>query len=327
MIVATVAFGMGIDKSNVRYVIHSGMPKSLEQYQQESGRAGRDGLEAECLLLYSGGDAGLWRRLIEQVEQLQPEAEEGRQGALAALNAMSAFCHSTTCRHQTLVAYFGQQLDRDNCGACDACLNEIETIDDAVTIGQKILSCVLRLEERYGADYTAKVLTGSSELRVIERGHEKLSTHGILEEHALRSVRDWIEQLVGQGFLEKTGEYNTLTVTQLGRELLRGEGMPRLSKPADPQRSRRSRPAEDGDQWEGVHRGLFEELRKLRRDLAHERSVPAYIVFGDQSLRDMARRQPKDLAEFRHVSGVGEKKLSEYGDKFVTCIRQFLNSG
>ena len=155
---------------------------------------------------------------------------------------------------------------------------------------------------------------------------EKLSTHGILEEHSLRTVRDWTEQLVGQGFLEKTGEYNTLTLTQIGRELLRGEQTPRLLEPAKPQRSQRSRSTEEGDQWEGVHRGLFEELRKLRRDLAHERSVPAYIVFGDQSLRDMARTRPTSLADFRHVSGVGEKKLVEYGQAFVECIRQHCNS-
>lgn len=266
------------------------------------------------------------RRLIEQGEQSQSGAEEGRQGAFDALNAMSDFCHSAACRHRTLVGYFGQELDHDNCGACDACLNEIETVDDSLVIGQKVLSCVLRLEERYGSDYTAKVLIGSNDQRIIERGHENLSTHGLLEEHSLRTVRDWTEQLVGQGFLEKTGEYNTLSVTQLGRELLRGGHTPRLLKPSEPQRSRRSRTQEDGDQWEGVHKGLFEELRKLRRDLAHERSVPAYIVFGDQSLRDMARSRPTTLDDFRQVSGVGEKKLTEYGDAFVTCIRQFFDS-
>ena len=318
VIVATVAFGMGIDKSNVRFVIHAGMPKSLEQYQQESGRAGRDGLEAECWLLYSAGDAGLWRRIIEEADPA------GQQGALDALWAMSNYCHSATCRHQAIVEYFGQQLDHVPCDACDVCLNEVETVADAVTLGQKIVSCVVRLEQRYGADYTAKVLTGSEEQRITERGHDQLSTHGILAEHSLKTVRDWTEQLVGQGFLEKAGEYNTLAVTDAGRAMLRGDMVPKLLKPAEPRRARRTRSSrEDGDPWEGVDRQLFDRLRTLRRDLAHARSVPAYIVFGDQSLRDMARRRPTSLAEFCHVTGVGEKKLAEYGDTFVECIRDY----
>lgn len=320
VVVATVAFGMGIDKSNVRFVIHAGMPKSLEQYQQESGRAGRDGLEAECLLLHSGGDVSLWRRIIEEGETA------GQQGALDALYAMSDFCNSATCRHQLLVSYFGQQLPRDNCGACDICLNEVATIDDPLSVGQKILSCVVRLDERYGADYTAKVLTGSQDQRIAERGHDALSTHGILAEHPLRVVRDWTEQLVGQGFLEKQGEYNTLGVTESGRRLLRGDVAPRLLKPTHiAARGRsRSRTDEEGDPWEGVDRALFERLRTLRRDLAAERSVPAYVIFGDQSLRDMARRRPDSLASFCHVFGVGEKKLADYGEVFVQAVREHL---
>jgi ATP-dependent DNA helicase RecQ len=321
IVVATVAFGMGIDKSNVRYVIHAGMPKSLEHYVQESGRAGRDGLEADCLLLYSGRDALVWKNLIEKGEN-GPTA-----GALESLAAMERFCGGVTCRHRAIVSYFGQELESNNCGACDVCLDELNVVDDAVMLSQKILSCVVRLDQRFGADYTAKVLSGSAEARIIELGHDQLSTYGLLRERGVKDVREWIEQLVAQGYLVKVGEYNTLELTDAGRMLLKGEGAPQLLKPAERlTRERRSRDGATGDSWESVDRGLFEELRKLRTGIAAERGVPPYVVFGDAALRDMARRRPSTLTAFLDIRGVGERKRDDYGQAFVETIVNYCAS-
>ncbi len=311
-IVATIAFGMGIDKSNVRYVVHAAMPKSLEGYQQETGRAGRDGLEAECCLLYSGGDFGRWRAILDG-----PESEM-TEGGWQSLQAMQDFATGVMCRHRALVEYFGQELDGDDCGACDVCLGELDLVDDPLVVGQKILSGVIRQGQRFGADYTVKVLRGSTEQRVIENGHDALSTHGLLESHEARAVRGWVEQLVSQGFLAKTGDYNVLMVTESGRRLLAGEVTPRLLKPARKSSSKKSRA--HADSWEGVDRDLFERLRALRRELAEERSVPAYLVFGDASLRDMARRRPATPEEFLEVHGVGAKKAADYGEVFLAAI-------
>lgn len=316
VIVATVAFGMGIDKPNVRFVVHSGMPKSLEHYQQESGRAGRDGLEAECTLLFSAGDVVTWRRMLDDSE---PSV---REGALRSLDAMQKFCTSVACRHRAIVQYFGQDLEGDNCGACDVCLGELDLVDDPTTIGQKILSCVLRLEQRFGADYTAKVLVGSQEQRIMQARHDQLSTYGLLSEDGLRTVRDWIEQLVGQGFLQKTGEFNVLEVTDSGQQLLRREVEPQLLRPAEKHQQARTVASES---WEGVHRGLFDMLRALRSVKATEQNVPAYVVFGDAALREMARCRPSTLSGFRNVKGVGEKKLTDYGDAFLEVINNYCN--
>ena len=313
IIVATVAFGMGIDKSNVRFVIHAGMPKSLEHYQQESGRAGRDGLEAECCLLHSGQDYMVWKRMLEELD------EEPRRGAVQSLGAMFDYCTGVNCRHRRIVEYFGQQLADGSCNACDVCLGELDLVEDPVTVGQKILSCVLRLHERFGADYTTLVLRGSQDQRIMSHGHNQLSTWGILAEESRRTIRDWIEQLVGQDFLVKEGEYSVLHVTPQGRQLLRGEVTPRLLKPA--QSARTATIATDS--WEGVDRELFDQLRGLRRELANQQDVPAYVVFGDASLRDMARIRPSDLTGFQQVRGVGEKKLADYGRRFVDEIAQY----
>jgi len=314
IIVATVAFGMGIDKPDVRYVIHAGMTKTLEHYQQQSGRAGRDGLEAECCIFYSGSDYHTWKFLLSDGD---PEV---RRIHLRKLSDMYSFCTDVSCRHRTLVEYFGQQFGKDNCGACDFCLGEVDCLEDSLETAQKILSCVVRLDQRFGANYTASILIGSSAERVVQNRHDELSTWGLLSEYPARQVRNWIEQLVAQGCLSRTKQYKMLKLTRNGADVLRGEGRPRLSRPPE---DRVKTAAIEEKSWEDVDPELFEHLRALRKDLAGRRGVPAFMVFSDATLRDMCRRRPRDADEFRQVKGVGEVKCRRYADPFTEAIHEF----
>jgi ATP-dependent DNA helicase RecQ len=329
IVVATVAFGMGIDRSNVRYVIHTGMPKSLEHYQQEAGRAGRDGLEAECLLLVSGGDYGLWKSVMAA------DGAAPAPGALRKLGEMYAFCQQAVCRHRALVTYFGQPYERDNCGACDVCLGETVQGGDAAGVAARIVEAVGELRGRFGATHVADVLTGAATSRVSQLGHERLTSYGALRGEKKAQVRGWIDQLLAHGLLARTDdEYPTVTVTERGRALLRGEEpAPALSSAAalrataaDSTSSRDatmpSPSAVDGAAYDRV---LFDTLRSLRRRIADERGVPPYLIFSDASLRDMARLRPRTPAAFLEVKGVGEWKAAEFGERFLAAIRRHVD--
>jgi len=310
IIVATVAFGMGIDKPDVRFVIHTGLPKSLECYQQESGRAGRDGLEAECTVFYGGGDYATWLLILGDGDGESARTQRRK------LADMYAYATGVACRHRLLSEYFGQTLAGDDCGACDACLGEIVLMEDALVTGQKILCCVVRLQERFGAQYTAAVLTGAREAKIAANGHDRLSTHGLLKEHEEKQVRLWIDQLVSQGCLEKDEEWGTLKVTPLGWRVIRGQAAPRLIAPPAAAAPKAKRAAAALRSWDGVDRELFESLRALRLSLAKARDIPPYMVFGDATLRELARLKPETPEDFLAIHGIGERKNAEYGAIF-----------
>jgi ATP-dependent DNA helicase RecQ len=315
LIVATVAFGMGIDRSNVRFVVHTAMPKSIEHYQQESGRAGRDGLEAECTLFHSGGDAMLWRSMIDKGPR--PEGDDGFfERSTRLIDEIDRYARGAACRHRTLVEYFGQPFERDSCNACDVCLGELTPVEDATVIAQKILSCVARVRERFGANHIADILRGAKTERLRTIGHDQLTTYGLLSKHSKIEIRAWIDQLIGQRLLEvTTGEYPLLRLNDASWQVLRSEREARLNQ-VDP-------PKKQGgadDLWAGVDRQLFELLRSVRRELAAEQNVPPYVVFSDASLREMAKSRPSTVEAFGRVSGVGATKQSRYGEAFVDAI-------
>jgi len=310
IVVATVAFGMGIDRSNVRFVVHAGMPKSIEHYQQEAGRAGRDGLASECVLLHDPGDASTWGRIFEgSMSGQQLEV------ATAQLDAINTFCMSGVCRHRALVEHFGGAWTLDGCDACDHCLGELEAVEDATTIAQKILSCVVRVGQAFGAAHVAGVLRGERTARILERGHDALSTFGLLAGHDREKVRGWIAQLVARGALVQEGQpWPVLRLGPEARAILRGASEVRLVQQG-------TTIIRDGiDEWTGVDRELFETLRLWRRDAATARGVAAFIILGDTTLREIAAVRPSTLERLRAIPGIGEVRLREHGVELLHVL-------
>ena len=358
VVCATVAFGMGIDRSDVRCVLHAAMPKSVEHYQQETGRAGRDGLPAECVLFYSAADVQRWKRLVEtaseEMEVIDDESLDRANAVIAAqlelLDHIHRLCSGARCRHKALSEYFGQAYeppdeDIPGCGACDVCLGELDTVPDALVVAQKIVSCGARAalsagggrgdwSGGFGVAHIVDVLRGKGSPKILERRHNELSTFGILSDTPRETLISYVNQLIDAGVLERTrDQYPVLRLTAASADLLRGKIDVSLISP--------KRPAgEEGWVGKGSRRGgaaqkeasrplspeesaLFESLRAERRAVADELGVPPYVVFSDATLEEMARVRPGSEGTFVSVRGIGAAKLNQFGDRFISHIRSY----
>lgn len=307
VVVATIAFGMGIDKPNVRFVIHYDLPANLERYYQETGRAGRDGLNSECILLYNYSDKQTIEYFIRQKQ------EQEQRVARHLLQQMVRFAESSVCRRKVLLEYFEEEWKDKRCNTCDNCLNPSETFD-VTTLAQKILSCVYRVEQRFGIHHVIEVLRGSKTKKTFRLGHNKLSTYAILQDCSEAELRTYINELLQLGYLQLNGDqYPTVRLTSKSKAVLRGEEKVYLHYP-------RTKTQRAVYATYDVDSELFERLKSLRKQLADKQHIPPYLVFSDVTLQDMASFFPQIEEQFSYVKGVGEHKLKMYGRIFLNEI-------